>query len=577
MTRRIILSIILTLVCSAGVSAREQADDASILDMLPAVEKAFGKRFVYDSSLETTLMRAKSPLTEIGNLSLETCLELMFKDSGINWTARGNHIVLTAETGKAKENAKRQNISKKTVSGYVRDGETGESLIGAGILAGERSGTVTNDFGFYSITVPSEQRSLTYSCVGYENVAVSLDSQRDTVINIGMEKSGFLKAATVTAYRESGTYSTLSGSLEVPKTLIENVPAVLGEADALKALQMLPGVQGGLEGFSGIYVRGGNSDENLILMDGIPLYNVNHLFGLLSAFSPEAVKKVTLYKGSFPARYGGRVSSIIDVRTNDGNAKEPHGSVSAGLLAEKLHLEGPIGDSLTTFSVSMRGMHTLLLDRVIEWAGSPLNYAFYDINAKLTRQFGSKDKLYLGFYTGSDYFRIKYDAHDVTNRVESRESLDYHTNWGNLAGSLRWNHVFSGKLFSNTRLSFNRYKMNSSYDGRNENYASEGLNIEEGAYSNSSMIRDLSLAYDFEWSPSPSHRISFGGEYVKHLYRPSVDKIRTMNQTGDLVIIDTTYTQLSSRKLSGGEASLYLEDNMQLGRRLSVCAGIHAA
>ena len=185
----------------------------------------------------------------------------------------------------------------------------------------------------------------------------NIDLQRDTIINIALEQAVALKASTVVGRKDAGIQSTYMGALEIPQEMIKNMPVVLGEPDVIKTIQLMPGVQSGMEGFSGIYVRGGGADENLMMLDGTPLYNVSHLLGLLSVFTPEAVKKVTFYKGSFPARYGGRVSSIVDVRTNDGNAKGFHGSVSAGLLSEKLHFEGPIAGENTTWSFSARNAH----------------------------------------------------------------------------------------------------------------------------------------------------------------------------------------------------------------------------
>ena len=292
--------------------------------------------------------------------------------------------------------------NKYTVSGYIRDAATGETLIGAGVMvmsasvagdsvveandkaSGSNSriiGAVTNEFGYYTITVPCGNIELTYSYVGCSDLKQNIDLQCDTIMNIALEQAVALKASTVVGRKDAGIQSTYMGALEIPQEMIKNMPVVLGEPDVIKTIQLMPGVQSGMEGFSGIYVRGGGADENLMMLDGTPLYNVSHLLGLLSVFTPEAVKKVTFYKGSFPARYGGRVSSIVDVRTNDGNAKGFHGSVSAGLLSEKLHFEGPIAGENTTWSFSARGMHTFLFDRLIKAFGSPANFTCNTYNA----------------------------------------------------------------------------------------------------------------------------------------------------------------------------------------------------
>lgn len=477
-------------------------------------------------------------------------------------------------------------VSNITVSGYVTDKSTGEVLIGAGVvplLSQDRIiGAVTNEFGFYSLTVPSGELTLRYSYVGYAEQTLHLQGIRDTVVNVALDLSLELKASTVVSSRDSGIESTYMGALEVPQTMIRNMPVLLGEADVLKTLQMMPGVSPGSEGSSGFYVRGGAGDENLVMLDGASLYNVSHLFGLLSVFTPEAIKKVTFYKGSFPARYGGRASSIVDVRTNDGNVKGFHGSVSAGLLAEKLHLEGPLFIENTTFSLSGRGMHTFLLDRIIRWAGSPANYAFYDLNAKLTHNFGNSDRVYLGFYHGRDYFRFQDKSAEKELVQGSPGEGPYTTydesetkarmNWGNTLAVLRWNHVFGNNIFSNISASWNMYEMliKASQDDKRtapnkntESYYSYGYN---------SGIRDVGLRADFDYTPVPSHMIKFGAEYVHHLYRPDMQRVRMRDEDND-VVSDTTYSNAVSRRIPGDELSLYVEDDMRVGRRVSLTPG----
>ena len=247
---------------------------------------------------------------------------------------------------------------KVTISGHITDTDSGETLIGAGILEGKsRTGAVTNNYGYYTLTLPSGEYDFQYSFVGYGDEVIHVDLRRDTVLNVALKSGEILSSSHVVARKDAGIQSTYLGAIDIPAAQIKNTPVLFGEADVLKVLQMMPGVQGGNEGFSGIYVRGGGPDENLILLDGVPIYNVDHMLGIFSVFQPEAVKKVTLYKGSFPARYGGRVSSIVDIRTNDGNMKETHGTVSIGAISDKVHLEGPIIKDRLSYSVSARGMH----------------------------------------------------------------------------------------------------------------------------------------------------------------------------------------------------------------------------
>ena len=291
---------------------------------------------------------------------------------------------------------------KVTVSGYISDAKSGESLIGASVIcnipsaAGGITGAVSNNYGFYTLSLPAGERTLEWSFLGYAAQTQTLDLRRDTTINVRLEPGKMLQEAVVTARKQAGIHSTNTGALEVPQNALERMPALFGEKDVLKSLQMLPGVQGGTTGTSGIYVRGGGPDENLILLDDIPLYSVSHMLGIFSVFTPEAVKKVTLFKGSFPARYGGRLSSVIDVRTNDGNMKEFHGLVSVGMLSDRVHLEGPIVKDKTSFSVSGRVLHTFLFTPLLQLKDIPANYYFADFNGKITHRFGNDDRLCLG-------------------------------------------------------------------------------------------------------------------------------------------------------------------------------------
>lgn len=474
-----------------------------------------------------------------------------------------------------------------TISGYVSDSLSGEVLIGAGVLnelpQGRRSGAVTNSFGYYSLTisspVPSEDGTMALQCsyVGYRSETVRIRVGRDTLINFHLRPSESLSEARIVASRESGIQSTYLGALEVPINHIKNAPALFGEADVMKAIQLLPGVQGGAEGTSGLYVRGGGADENLILLDGVPIYNVDHMFGLFSVFQPEAVKKVTFYKGSFPSRYSGRISSIIDVRTNDGNMKETKGLVGVGAITDKVHLEGPIIPDKLSYSLSGRVMHTFLYSPFIRLylKGNYANYYFYDLNGKLTWRLSDRDRFYLGLYKGSDTMPV-----EMKNGDGSKTDSDYYSmnlgrlgvNWGNSVAALRWNHVFSNVLFSNATVSFNSYRMKMGMSMKEEG-RSEGVpySAEYGVDFNSG-IQDWCARMDFDYTPNPSHLVKFGGEYVYHIFRPEA---LTAVQGGDGE--GRKEYKFTDRNAYGGhDMNLYAEDDISLGERVTVNPGLHA-
>ena len=508
-------------------------------------------------------------------------------------------MMMTAVAAALSLTAKAQKV---TVSGYISDAGSGEMLIGAGVVYNNPDpkaplvGAVANNYGFYTLSLPAGERSLTWSYIGYAEQTQTIDLRRDTVINIALSPSAAIKEAVVTARKEAGINSTNTGALEVPQYALESMPALFGEKDVLKSLQYLPGVQGGTTGTSGIYVRGGGPDENLILLDDIPLYNVSHMLGIFSVFTPEAVKKVTLFKGSFPARYGGRLSSVIDVRTNDGNAKETHGLVSVGMLSDRFHLEGPIVYGQTSYSISARVLHTFLFTPLLRLKDIPANYYFYDLNGKITHRFVNGDRLIATVYHGRDRFLIRnddgygYDYDDgggsqswidnykgTDKDVIRRETAKMNLDWGNTVAALRWNHAFGSKLFANTTLAYNHYEMDVDVENDLYNKEKEEQTREIMGVTYDSGINDVDLKIDFDYNPVPEHLVKFGAEYVYHNFRPQTATLSQKQTEGEKTWIDTTMNMASGKPLPGHEVNLYVEDDFVIGQRLSFNPGLHVS
>ena len=467
--------------------------------------------------------------------------------------------------------------SKVTVSGYMTDAASGESLISATLLdriSGQ--GAVTNNYGFYTLTLPAGEVSLEYSYTGYETVVKEFRLTRDTVIHVGLTFSPeMLSGATVTASRsEIGVRGTQMSAIEIPVNQIRRVPALAGEVDVIKAIQLLPGVQSGTEGSAGLYVRGGGPDENLLLLDGVPIYNVNHMMGFFSVFNADAIKNVTLYKGSFPARFGSRLSSIVDVRMKDGNDQAWHGSASLGLLSAKVNVEGPIVKGKTTFNVSARRTYYDVLAQPLialymrnnreDGDQATGGYYFYDLNAKLTHTFSNRDKLYASYYMGDDRVYARLNMSDGS--MDTRLNMGW--NWGNIVGSLRWNHVFGPRLFVNTTVNYTQYRHLLDITG-NERYQG-GANTDFTLGYNS-LINDLSAAADFEFNPVPEHDIRFGGTFIHHTFKPSVTTVRFSESAQKDAAIDTTF---GDRNLFTNEAALYAEDNWSITPWLKVNLGL---
>lgn len=460
-----------------------------------------------------------------------------------------------------------------TISGYIINDKSGETLINAGVYdLKSNNGTVSNSYGFYSITLARGPVNLNYSYVGYKTQSRNFTLSKDTVINIKLSEVLELSEITVVANRKDiGVNGTQMSAIEVPITQIKSVPALFGETDVLKVLQLLPGVQGGTEGSSGMYVRGGGPDQNLFLLDGVPIYNVNHLGGFFSVFDADAIKNVTLYKGSFPARFGGRLSSVIDIRMKDGDNKKLHGKVSLGLISSKINLEGPIGSENTTFNITARRTYLdLLLQPVLAVASKQegmeqlkAGYYFYDFNAKISHKFSDKDRLFLSAYMGDDVVYSKMrDGYSDYGGYKSNSWMKLSMNWGNAIAALRWNHIVNNKLFMNTTATFTRYRYDVSV-GVEDTYVSPTQNdftsVDLGYNSG---IVDYSAKVDFDYLPNTYHDIKFGANITNHTFRPGVQVLKIEEK--DNLATQLSDTTIGDKNVNSTELVMYVEDNLKI-------------
>ena len=535
--------------------------NATLKEFVKRIENSTGYSFIYG---EEIIIKHKINL-QVKDKPLREILDLVFKNEQISYQFTGRHILLQ----KKKES---KTVGRKfTISGYVTDGTSSETLIGTNIIESHQNqGTTTNPYGFYSITLPEGETELRFSYLGYATEAHHFTLSQDTLLNIRMQGNTQLQEVVIVSDKtETGTVATQMGSIEIPMTQIKNTPSILGEADVMKAIQLMPGVQAGVDGSAGLYIRGGSPDQNLILLDGAPVYNVDHMFGFFSVFTPEAVKKVTLFKSSFPARFGGRLSSVIDVRTNDGDMQKYHGTLSIGLLTSKINLEGPIVKGKTSFNISARRSYVDLIAKPFMPDDEEYGYYFYDINAKINHKFSDRSRIYLSVYNGKDHFAANYDG--------DTDSKDGSTmNWGNTIVSARWNYIFNNRLFSNTTISYNNYLFDVNSYNNNKYANSMGASI-INRYSADyrSGINDWSYQIDFDYNPSPAHHIKFGTGYIYHRFRPEVMTSKISEKTGDKVDRDTTYHSIANSRIYGHELSAYLEDNIKVNDRLRLNLGLH--
>lgn len=462
----------------------------------------------------------------------------------------------------------------KTLSGFVEDAVSGEKLIGVSVTAPQRqAGTTTNNYGFYSITMPGDSLYIQLSYTGYQGFDTVIWLNDNTHLNFSLQPAGRqLEQVTVSAARSTPIQQTSQmSSISLPVAQVRSMPRLLGEPDLLKTLQLLPGVKQGTEATSALLVRGGTPDQNLILLDGAPLYNPMHLLGVFSIFNSSVLKDVTLYKGAFPARYAGRLSSVVDISTKDGNMHELHGDFSIGLLSTQLTLEGPLQKGKTSFVVSGRRSYPDLfatpLAKNAPEGPEKLSLFFYDLNAKIHHKISDKDKLYLSFYTGRDKFRILEKYSVVADPpVENYNISDLLIKWGNVTGTFRWNHIFSPKLFANTMVIGSSYKLNSGFYSEDK-YDTE---VNGNSLKLNSGIQDYGVKTDLDFRPTPAHTIKMGAAYMYRIFTPG--SVRMKQTSGNSVTLDSSN---NNRNINASETDLYVEDDWEISRRLKLNGGLH--
>ncbi|MEO7176139.1 MAG: TonB-dependent receptor [Saprospiraceae bacterium] len=438
------------------------------------------------------------------------------------------------------------------ISGICKDASNGETLLGANVeLVSTIYGTTSNDYGFYSLSIPAQDSgTIRCSYLGYDAQEYRLPLMANQKLQIRLNPgSSSLQEVVVTA--NSNQERMLSTKMSVERITVQQaklIPALFGEVDIIKTIQLKPGINSGTEGSSGLFVRGGNLDQNLIILDEAVVYNANHLFGFFSTFNADAIKDVQVFKGGFPAEYGGRLSSVIDVQLKDGNNQKFAGSGGLGLIASRLTLEGPIQKDKSSFIISGRRTYVDLFTRAINKSNkdnpesTPIpNYNFYDLNAKLNFQLGEKDRLFFSGYLGQDVFKFEDNA------------FDFDFNWGNTTATARWNHIFSNKLFSNTTATFSDYQ----YTIANR--------VTGFSFKLDSKIRDYRLKTDFDYALNPKHSLNMGLEMTYHEF--TVGRIKAGTDNGDISFS-------AGQLLDGIEYAAYVADEWTATEKLKISTGL---
>ncbi len=441
---------------------------------------------------------------------------------------------------------------KSSLSGYVRDEGSGEALIGATVAAPElKTGTSTNTYGYFSLSLPAVGDSVTlvFAYIGYQTLAVRMQvlaNPEQLKINL-LPDGNQLEEVVIKAHADNeNVQRTAMSVINLPVSQIKAIPVIAGERDVLKAVQFLPGVSAGSEGTTGFYVRGGNIDQNLVLLDEAVVYNPNHLFGLVSTFNVNALNSVNLIKGGFPAQYGGRLSSVLDVTMREGNKKKFSGEGGIGIISSNLTLEGPIQKGKSSFIVSGRRSYLDLFLIPFNKGGNKTDYKLYDLNVKINYELGKNDHLFASFFKGND--KAQYTG---------ANALNYGIGFGNSTGPLRWNHLFGDKVFVNTSVIYNQYHL--------------GLNTTQGKYYALlySEIRDYTAKTMLEWYPNSRHSVKVGAQYSQHALAPASVSAQIPKKGSRLQIKPD-----SIARTYANESAFFLNDEIHLGGRFGANVGL---
>ena len=468
--------------------------NAPLEKLFRSIWKQTGQQFIYTDEL---LKETRKVSIDVTNASLDEVLKICFQNQPLTFSIQDNVIIVKQKKAAAAA-ALMHAVAlqeKFTISGTIKSTEKGETIIGASIKAGN-NGTISNEYGFFSLTLFKGNYTLEITATGMQRQTKEIAVDRNIVLNISLDnESKDLEEVRVTATTRGRSLGNPQMGVErLSIQDIKNIPALLGEKDILKTIQLLPGIKSAGDGNSGFFVRGGAADQNLILLDEAPVYNASHLLGFFSTFNSDAIKDVTIYKGGMPAQYGGRLSSVLDIKMNDGNNQDYNVSGGIGLISAKLNVEGPLQKDKSSFLVTGRRTYADMFLKLSNDSSINNNKLyFYDLNAKLNYILGAKDRLYLSGYFGKDKLGV---------------GNLFGLNWGNTTGTLRWNHIYNRKLFSNTSLIFSNYDYN--------------ISVRFGAYDFDifSQIRDWNLKQEFQWYLDHRNTIRFGFNAIHHTIRP---------------------------------------------------------
>ncbi len=510
--------------------------------------------------------------------SLKRVLEQLTACTKVGFKPVGDQVVFFRKT------------QKRTLSGYVEDAETGERLIGASVrvLTENNLGAVTNEFGFFSLKLEDGDLSLLGSYVGYRVERVHFTLSSDRIIHLKLYPNTKLSEVVIPAYSGQEEKERKSGSpTYLNLQTLRMIPMPGGESDLLRQTALQPGIQTGTDGLGGLHVRGGNADQNLFLLDDVPVYSPSHALGLFSIFNPSTVSSVRLWKGDFPARYGGRASSVLDVRTREGNLNQYHAQISTGLFASSAVVEGPIVKGKGSFLLG--GRYTYFepwvkffskKGNLLTFSGDEVQYKFYDSNLKLNYTISDKDRLYFSFYYGGDLFKNNFGQtySYVNGYITDRSTLA--TDWGNSIAALRWNHLLKENLFTNTTIRYSRFFYQSRLGYQSDILYPNGKEAQLANYGQlyQTLIRDWSGKTDFTFYVAKALTLRWGVSYTTHNFQPGALSANFLQPGQTQSNVDSLANILqNNERLEAEEAEAYFDAEWEPIPRWHLEAGAHGS
>lgn len=537
-----------------------QRNGTTVRASMERVKEKYDVMFVYDSSINLDIVCVR---TDLSGKDLKVALDEIFSGTDIRYEIKGSYVLLNK-------------IKMYTLSGYVYQ-DNGETVINATVFdVDSKTGTLTNEHGFYSMMLREGFHRIRVSYIGAGEVTVDIDLRGNKVETFFLKSGYKLEEVIIATDLNSPLSVAQTGKSSIKTEDFERGVYFMNSPDVVSTLHNMSGIASGAEPVSGLYVHGGDHDENRMLLDGAPLYHMNHMGGLFSAFNTDVVKNVDFYKSAFPARYGGRLSSVVDVRTRDGSMHDFKGKLSLGLMDGRLQLEGPIVKNTTSFNIGIR--RTWLEVVKLPWLDMintkcegkvKTNYLFHDINARISHVFSEKSRANISFYSGHDHAGID---NRLADEAETRAEYDrFHVKWGNIIASANWEYIYSQKLFVNLTgvytHNFSRYYHRNQliFTGREKRQET----VEE-VKNNYSIINDLGYRLEFDYSPNIGNRLRFGSNYMNHCLRPQ-DFTMTV---GGSYIPEQKKEEVRVTYRSH-EFTLFVEDEIRLDRRVKMNAGIY--